>query len=45
MAFKEGDRSNDVYSRMRLIAEALTDEEIEALAAYYAAALPEAAAE
>ncbi len=45
VAFKEGDRSNDVYSRMRLIAEALTDEEIEALAAYYAAALPEAAAE
>jgi cytochrome c553 len=45
VAFKEGDRSNDVYSRMRGIAEALTDAEIEALAAYYAAALPEAAAE
>ncbi len=34
---KEGDRVNDIYSRMRLIAEALTDDEIEALAAYYAA--------
>lgn len=39
--FKEGDRTNDVYSRMRLIAEALSDEEIEALAAYYAAPVPE----
>jgi len=38
--FKEGDRSNDVYSRMRSIAEALTEEEIEALAAYYGAAVP-----
>ena len=45
VAFKEGDRSNDVYSRMRLIAEALTEAEIEGLAAYYAAAVPEAAAE
>jgi len=35
--FKEGDRENDVYSRMRLIAEVLTDEEIEALAEFYAA--------
>ena len=39
--FKEGDRSNDVYSRMRHVAEALTEEEIEALAGYYAAAVPE----
>ena len=39
--FKEGDRTNDVYSRMRYIAEALTEEEIEALAGYYAAAVPE----
>lgn len=38
--FKEGDRANDIYSRMRTIAEALTEEEIEALAAYYSAALP-----
>ncbi|RMD70710.1 MAG: cytochrome c4 [Gammaproteobacteria bacterium] len=35
-AFKEGKRANDVYSRMRNIAKALTDQEIEALAAYYA---------
>jgi len=34
--FKEGDRANDVYSRMRLVAEALTEEEIEMLADYYA---------
>jgi cytochrome c553 len=39
--FKEGDRTNDIYSRMRHVAEALTDEEIEALAGYYAAAVPE----
>lgn len=32
---QEGDRSNDVYSRMRLIAEVLTEDELEALAAYY----------
>ncbi|MGB7932250.1 MAG: c-type cytochrome [Gammaproteobacteria bacterium] len=35
--FKEGSRENDIYARMRLIARALTDEEINALAAYYAA--------
>lgn len=39
--FKEGDRANDIYGRMRTTAEALTLEEIEALAAYYSAALPE----
>jgi cytochrome c553 len=39
--FKEGDRTNDIYSRMRIVAEALTDEEIVALAGYYAAAVPE----
>jgi len=39
--FKEGDRSNDIYSRMRIIAEALTEEEIEGLAGYYSAAVPE----
>jgi len=33
--FKEGDRGNDVYSRMRLISEVLTDEEIAAIADYY----------
>jgi cytochrome c553 len=35
--FKEDSRENDIYSRMRLIARALTDEEINALADYYAA--------
>lgn len=39
-AFKEGDRGNDIYSRMRLIAEQLTEEEIVALADYYAAEPP-----
>jgi cytochrome c553 len=39
--FQEGDRSNDIYARMRTIAEVLTEEEIEALAGYYAAAVPE----
>jgi cytochrome c553 len=38
--FRDGDRTNDVYSRMRVIAEALTEEEIEALASYYAAEMP-----
>lgn len=41
LAFKEGDRSNDIYSRMRHVSEALTEAEIEALAAYYASDLPE----
>lgn len=41
--FREGDRENDIYARMRHIAEALTEEEIEGLAAYYAAAVPEEA--
>ena len=35
-AYKTGKRSNDIYKRMRLIAEQLTDEEIKALADYYA---------
>lgn len=39
--FKDGDRENDIYSRMRVISEALTEGEIEALADYYAADLPE----
>ena len=41
LAFKEGDRTNDIYSRMRYVAEALTEDEIEALAEYYASDLPE----
>lgn len=36
-AYKTGKRANDIYKRMRLIAEQLTDEEITALANYYAA--------
>lgn len=34
--FKDGLRHNDVYSRMRVVAEVLTDEEIDMLAEYYA---------
>ena len=41
MAFKEEDRTNDIYSRMRYVSAALTEAEIEALADYYAAELPE----
>ncbi|MDX1696639.1 MAG: c-type cytochrome [Thiohalobacterales bacterium] len=41
--FREGDRENDVYARMRDVARALTEEEIEGLAAYYA--MPEPAGE
>ena len=36
-AYKTGKRGNDIYKRMRLIAEQLTDDEIKALADYYAA--------
>ena len=39
--FREGDRTNDIYARMRTVAEALTEEEIDALAAYYGAAVPQ----
>ena len=39
--FSEDDRTNDIYSRMRHIAEALTEEEINGLAGYYATAVPE----
>jgi cytochrome c553 len=39
--FREDDRTNDIYSRMRHIAQALTEEEIQGLAEYYATALPE----
>jgi len=37
MAFREEDRENDHYSRMRFISSQLTEEEIEELAAFYAA--------
>jgi cytochrome c553 len=36
MAFKEQDRENDIYSRMRFIAEQLSEKEITELADYYA---------
>ena len=39
-AYKSGNRHNDIYGRMRLIAEQLTDEEIKRLAAYYAGLAP-----
>jgi cytochrome c553 len=35
MAYKNGQRHNDIYSRMRLIAKQLKDNEIKALARYY----------
>lgn len=34
-AYKSGERHNDIYSRMRLIAQQLTDTEIKELADYY----------
>jgi cytochrome c553 len=34
-AYRDGQRRNDVYQRMRIIAAQLSDEEIEALAIYY----------
>ncbi|MCU7958435.1 MAG: cbb3-type cytochrome c oxidase subunit I [gamma proteobacterium symbiont of Bathyaustriella thionipta] len=40
-SFQEEDRSNDIYSRMRLIAEELTEEEIEGLADFYASTDPD----
>jgi len=36
-AFKSGERRNDIYSRMRSVAQPLTDKEIEGLALFYAA--------
>jgi cytochrome c553 len=39
-AFKSGQRGNDVYRRMRLMAEQLTDQEIDLLAQYYAGLSP-----
>ena len=35
MAYRSGERHNDVYSRMRLIAKQLSDDEIKLLARYY----------
>lgn len=35
MDYKNGSRHNDIYSRMRLIAQQLSDEEIKELAQYY----------
>lgn len=37
--FRDGDRENDEYGRMRFIAQQLTEEEIEQLAKYYGAKL------
>jgi len=37
MAFKEGERVNDLFGRMHKVARRLSDEEIETLAEYYAA--------
>lgn len=39
--FKEVDRRNDVYGRMREVAQGLTEAEIEGLARYYGMAVPE----
>lgn len=39
--FKEEDRTNDIYSRMRDVSRELTEDEIEQLAAYYSAVDPE----
>ena len=38
--FKEDDRENDIYGRMRDVSKRLTESEIEALADYYALYLP-----
>jgi cytochrome c553 len=35
LAYKNGSRANDIYSRMRLIASKLSDKEIKQLAEYY----------
>jgi cytochrome c553 len=39
-AFKSGQRGNDVYARMRLIAQQLTDRDIDELARYYSGLVP-----
>ena len=38
MAFKQADRSNDLYSRMQSVSHKLTDDEITRLSRYYGAA-------
>jgi len=38
MAFKDADRSNDLYDRMQSVSHKLTDDEIRKLARYYGAA-------
>jgi cytochrome c553 len=38
-AFRSGDRRNDIYTRMRSVAEKLTDREIDRLATFYATTL------
>ncbi|MEE9395724.1 MAG: c-type cytochrome [Methylococcales bacterium] len=38
--YKSGERKNDIYSRMRLIVEQLSEEEIEGLAQYYSGKKP-----
>ena len=38
MAFKQADRSNDLYNRMQSVSHKLTDEEIKRLSRYYGAA-------
>jgi cytochrome c553 len=38
-AFKNNDRRNDIYTRMRSVASKLTDREIETLATFYATTL------
>jgi cytochrome c553 len=39
-SYKNGTRANDVYSRMRVIAASLTDDEIDALAEYFSSTAP-----
>jgi len=34
--YKDGSRANDLYGRMRFVASRMSDEEIEAVARYYA---------
>jgi len=40
MDYKSGERKNDIYSRMRLIVEQLSEEEIDGLTQYYSGAKP-----
>ena len=38
-AFRDGSRRNDIYTRMRSVAEKLSDREVERLATFYATTL------